>query len=72
MSGESDTKTPYATICRGDREVGHNGCGRVYMTKEVYIDQMSSPNSTWRCARCGYEATWDDDNYEAACDAEEV
>ncbi len=64
MTYESKTPTPYATVCRGDPEVGHNGCGVVYMTEEFYIRQMDRSDSTWRCARCGYAAQWDDNNYE--------
>ncbi len=64
MTYESAFPTPYATVCRGDPEVGHGGCGVVYMTEEFYILQLDRPDSTWRCARCGYEARWDDDSYE--------
>ena len=64
MDYESAVSTPYATICRGDPEIGFKGCGQVFMTEEFYIHQLSLPDSTWRCARCGYEAQWDDDNYE--------
>lgn len=70
MQGESTTPTPYATVCHGDKELGFNGCGKVYMTQEFYMAQLMAPDSTWRCARCGYEAYWDDDNYEAYLDAE--
>lgn len=68
MIHESETPTPWATICRGDPEIGFTGCGQVFMTEDFYIRQMSLPDSTWRCARCGYEAAWDDDNYEQALD----
>lgn len=68
MRYESPTPTPFATICRGDPEIGHKGCGQVFMTAEFYSRQMSCPDATWRCARCGYEAHWDDDNYEKYLD----
>lgn len=56
--------TPYATICTGDPDLGWKGCGRQYMTQQQYNQQMSRPDSTWRCVCCGMEAEWDDDNYE--------
>ena len=57
MGRESEKPTPYATNCR-------YGCGKVYMTREFYMRQMMAADSRWRCARCGEEASWDDDNYE--------
>jgi len=69
---ESPVPTPYATICVGDREIGHGGCGIVYMTKELYNAQMMAPDCTWRCARCRMEAQWDDDNYESFFEQEET
>lgn len=71
LSGESSVPTAYATICRGDPDINFKGCGQVFMTKEFYMAQLRRPDSTWRCARCGYEAWWDDDNYEKACDQEQ-
>jgi hypothetical protein len=70
ISPESETPTPYATICRGDAGAGHKGCGKVYMTREAYMAQMMAPDSLWLCAQCGYPATWDDDNYEEHFPAE--
>ena len=64
MQLESNVPTPYATQCGGEAEIGHHGCGKVYMTKEFYMRQMMAADSTWRCARCRMEAWWDDDNYD--------
>ena len=36
----------------------------VYLTNKEYIQQLEKPDQTWRCPVCGYEAIWDDDNYE--------
>lgn len=57
-------RTPYAVICYGDSSIGHHGCGRVYLTKEQYMQQMGRPDATWKCPQCGFEAGFDDANYE--------
>lgn len=63
----SQTETPYAIKCHGiDPSCGAGPCteGLVYLTEEEYENQMNDPWKTWRCPRCGGDATWDDDNYE--------
>ena len=72
MQLESKVPTPYATICFGDSSLSHEGCGKVYMTKEFYNRQMMAADSTWRCARCRMEAWWDDDNHDDWMDAEQA
>jgi hypothetical protein len=60
----SQEPTPYRVICHYN-PFGGVGCGPSYLTYEEYLNQMSHPNSTWRCPKCGaYDAEWDDDNYE--------
>ena len=68
----SDSLTPWAVHCQGiDPLCGVGPCtnGPVYLTEEEYDCQMNSPDSLWRCPRCGGDACWDDDIYEAAMDA---
>ena len=72
MQNESDVPTPYATTCFGDASIGHSGCGTVFMTAELYNAQMQAADNTWRCARCGCEASWSDAIYEEAMDALEA
>ena len=69
MQNEADGHTPYATTCFGDASIGHPGCGLVYMTVELYNAQMQAADSTWRCARCGCEASFSDEVYEDYYDA---
>lgn len=61
MIGESALATPWAVHCKG-------GCTPpfqlIYLTEEECIRQMEQPWATWRCPRCGGEASWDDQNYE--------
>jgi hypothetical protein len=52
----SHEPTPYAVTCRTH--------GRVFLTFEEYMAQMSAPHSLWACPDCGDTAYWDDDNYE--------
>ena len=68
---QSEVPTPYATHCVGDPSIGHGGCGQVFMTEEAYNRQMRAADSTWRCVQCGYEAMWDDDNYESYFEEEQ-
>lgn len=65
MSRVSPTPTPWAIICSGFEEDKSDACGQVFLTEEEYHNQLSRPDATWRCPRCGvYPAMWDDENYE--------
>ena len=64
-------RTAYAVFCYGDPSIGHMGCGRVFMTRDQYMQQMSRPDSTWRCPECNFEADFDDDNYEEIIEDEQ-
>lgn len=58
---------PYAgVVCQGiDYGVGFNpGCGKVDIDVKEYDRQMSRPDSTWRCPKCGAEAWFDDERFE--------
>jgi uncharacterized protein with PIN domain len=58
------TPTKYAIKC--------DDCGKVYLTQEEYNYQMSRPNRTWICPKCGgFDAYWDDDNYESFSNIDE-
>lgn len=59
---ESAEPTPYAVRCY---QCEPSGDHLVYMTYECYMRQMMRPDSFWVCPRCGEDARWDDDNYEA-------
>jgi hypothetical protein len=48
--------TPWQVLCPNH--------GKVALTKEQYIAQMSAPDRLWICPHCGELAPWDDDNYE--------
>jgi hypothetical protein len=54
----SETPTPYAVNCRR--------CGFVHMSQEFYMAQMRAAFSKWLCPICFEEASWSDENYEAA------
>lgn len=56
LAGESKTPTGYAVNCPMD--------GLVYLTDAEYSRQMSRPDSSWSCPRCGRPADWDDATYE--------
>ena len=59
---ESAEPTPYAVRCH---QCEPNGDHLVYLTYEGYDRQMDRPEALWTCPRCGRDAQWDDDNYEA-------
>ncbi len=62
MSCLATRRTPYAVLC--------DDHGQQFLTEEQYDHQMSKPDSLWRCPRCGEDAYWDDDEYDAALDEE--
>lgn len=65
VSPVSNVPTPYAIICKGDLDVGHTGCGQVFLSEKEYRQQMSVGHKSWRCPKCRFgEAYWDDTNYE--------
>lgn len=53
---------PYAVFCPG---LDFTGCGKVEFGQDEYERQMSRPGQKWRCPKCGCEARFDDDHYEA-------
>jgi hypothetical protein len=55
--------TPWAVFCRKH--------GVVYLSRCEYDRQMNNPDSLWNCPICGRLASWDDDNYELACEEQE-
>ena len=60
---ESEIPTPYAVACA-------NGCNDgepIFITEDEYHRQMKLPGKLWKCPRCGFRASWDDDIYEEAC-----
>jgi predicted RNA-binding Zn-ribbon protein involved in translation (DUF1610 family) len=67
-SPESSTRTPWAVICP---TCGRPGDHLVFLTREEYMRQLSSPDYKWECPRCGQNATWSDSNYELADEDEE-
>lgn len=54
---ESSEPTGFAVICPEH--------GRVFLSEEEYDRQLSRPDSTWKCPRCGKASEWDEDNYDA-------
>lgn len=61
----SEVPTPYRVVCR-ENPIGGPGCGGFFLTSEEYTRQMFNANKTWQCPNCGgYDAVWDDENYEA-------
>lgn len=40
----------------------------VPLTPEEYMNQLSKPDSFWKCPLCGYTAERPDQNYEVWCD----
>jgi hypothetical protein len=66
MAAVSEKPTPYAIICSGDPDIGHNGCGKVYLTDAEYDRQMMAADQTWRCPVCQFGlAQFDDENFES-------
>lgn len=63
MQHLSETKTPYAVVCRDH--------GQRFLTKESYAYQMDRPDNKWICPVCGDVAEWDDANYEEYLDQQE-
>lgn len=55
---------PYAVWCRGEVDV-YKGCGKVEFGQKEYDRQMARPGATWRCPTCGFEASFDDEHFEA-------
>lgn len=55
------TWTP-RVICLGHDIPGIQPCGIQPLTAHEYEQQMSRPDSTWRCPMCGAEAEFDDDS----------
>lgn len=51
--------TPYAILCKTPT------CGKVYLTEQEYLAQMSQPNLRWCCPVCDKVAEWDDETFEA-------
>ncbi len=41
------------------------GCHGVLLSKDDYLDQMARPNESWKCPKCGFEADFDYDYYDA-------
>lgn len=56
--------TPWAVSCFN--------CGQVFLTRAEYLAQMSNPDALWKCTICGEHACFDDDNYEACMESENV
>jgi predicted nucleic acid-binding Zn ribbon protein len=50
-------------ICFG--HLPEQSCGHVDLDYNQYMEQLSFPDSTWRCPQCGAEAEFDDDRYES-------
>lgn len=50
----------YQVICLGPDTPKVEPCGPQPLTEREYLAQLSYPDSTWRCPRCGCEAEWDD------------
>ena len=63
---ENGTPSPYAVLCSHGLSHVRQRC---YLTAEQYDQQMSRPDSTWRCPVCGDEAQWDDQNYVEKIDS---
>jgi hypothetical protein len=53
-------RTPYAVLC--------DDHGQQFLTEHQYNLQINRPDARWRCPRCGEDAYWDDDEYEATMD----
>lgn len=62
MDRQSSTPTPYAVICPTH--------GQVFLTETEYSQQLSRPNSLWKCP-CGEIGSWDDDNWEKYLDSQD-
>jgi predicted RNA-binding Zn-ribbon protein involved in translation (DUF1610 family) len=60
----NDTTTDQAAKPEKKYAVDCDDCGLVYLTEAQYEMQMSHPNNTWRCPKCGQEAWWNDGVYE--------
>jgi transposase-like protein len=59
-------KTPWAVICLASHELGKpcNNGERIYLTKKEYMKQLSNPDARWKCPKCGYDASFDDENFQ--------
>lgn len=65
MANIPSEKDAYAAvICRGYGDADFRGCGQVPLTEAQYVAQLSLPDITWRCPRCGQEADFDDTYFE--------
>jgi hypothetical protein len=53
----SEVATPWAVICPRH--------GQVFMNADGYFRQMDFTDSKWICPKCGANAEWDDENFEA-------
>lgn len=60
---EKNPNLPFAFVLCSSSE---NRCGVQPLTKGEYERQMSRPDATWRCPKCGGEAWYDDERSEAA------
>lgn len=38
--------------------------GRVYLTRQAYVNQLHKADERWKCPRCGQVSAFDDESYE--------
>ena len=65
--GVSPVPTAWAVRCLAAHEMAPpcNEGKLIFLTYAEYMRQMNRPDSLWKCPYCGYEACWDDNNYES-------